>query len=92
MKMSVKIHIHVTHRRHTNGQKTIEAKGDSVGDVLNHFIAQYPGMKNEIFDKKGELRHYIEIYLNKESAYPGELKKPVQDGDEIQIITFLAGG
>ncbi|MCK5100585.1 MAG: MoaD/ThiS family protein, partial [Desulfobacteraceae bacterium] len=45
-----------------------------------------------IFDKKGELLHYIEIYLNKESAYPGELEKKVKDGDEIQIITFLAGG
>ena len=90
--MSVKIHIHVTHRQHTNGQKTIEVQGDSVGDVLNNFISLYPGMKNEIFDKNGDLRHYIEIYLNNESAFPDELKKPVKKGDDIQIITFLAGG
>jgi len=90
--MSVTIHIHVTHRQHTNGQKTIKVEGTTVGKALNNFIAKYPGMKNEIFDKKGELLHYIEIYLNKESAYPGELEKQVKDGDEIQIITFLAGG
>ncbi len=90
--MSVKIHIHVTHRQHTNGQKTIEVQGDSVGDVLNNFISLYPGMKNEIFDKNGDLRHYIEIYLNNESAFPDELKKTVKKGDDIQIITFLAGG
>lgn len=90
--MSVKIHIHVTHRRHTNGQKTIEVQGNSVGDVLNNFISLYPGMKNEIFDKNGNLRHYIEIYLNNESAFPDELKKTVKKGDDIQIITFLAGG
>ncbi|MCD4719564.1 MAG: MoaD/ThiS family protein [Desulfobacula sp.] len=90
--MSIKIHIHVTHRRHTNGQKTIEVEGTSVGEALNNFVALYPGIENELFDKKGKLLHYIEIYLNKESAYPGELVKKVNDGDEIQIITFLAGG
>lgn len=90
--MSIKIHIHVTHRRHTQGQKTVEVRGKTVGEALNQFIALYPGMKDELFDKKGKLLHYIEIYLNNTSAYPGELEKPVQDGDEIQIITFLAGG
>ena len=90
--MSIKIHIHVTHRQHTNGQKTIEVEGTSVGEALNNFVDLYPGMKKELFDKKGKLLHYIEIYLNKKSAYPGELEKKVKDGDEIQIITFLAGG
>ena len=90
--MSITIHMHVTHRRHTNGKKTITVEGSTVGEALNNFVALYPGMKKEIFDKKGGLVHYIEIYLNKESAYPGELEKKVKDGDEIQIITFLAGG
>ncbi len=90
--MSIKIHIHVTHRQHTNGQKTIKVEGTSVGEALNNFVGLYPGIKKELFDKKGKLRHYIEIYLNKASAYPGELEKKVKDGDEIQIITFLAGG
>ncbi len=90
--MSIKIHIHVTHRRHTNGEKTIEVEGDTVEKALNNFVSQYPGMKKELFDKNGKLLHYIEIYLNKVSAYPGELEKPLKDGDEIQIITFLAGG
>lgn len=90
--MSIKIHIHVTHRRHTNGQKTLEVEGNTVGKALNNFVTQFPGMKKELFDKNGKLLHYIEIYLNKVSAYPGELEKPLKDGDEIQIITFLAGG
>lgn len=90
--MSIKIHIHVTHRRHTNDQKTLEVEGKTVAEALNNFVTQYPGMKKELFDKRGKLLHYIEIYLNKVSAYPGELEKPLKDGDELQIITFLAGG
>lgn len=90
--MSVNIHIHVTHRQYTNGQETVSAEGSTVGEALNDFIRRFPGVEKEIFDDKGELRHYIEIYLNKKSAYPGELEKKVNHGDDIQIITFLAGG
>ncbi len=90
--MSIKIHLHITHRQHTNGQEVVEVNGNTVGEALHNFIEQYPGMKTELFDKKGDLLHYIEIYLNKESAYPGELEKPLKNGDELQIITFLAGG
>ncbi len=90
--MSIKIHIHVTHRCHTNSEKTIEVEGDTVRKALENFVAQYPGMKKELFDKNGKLLHYIEIYLNNVSTYPGELEKQLKDGDELQVITFLAGG
>ncbi len=90
--MSIKIQLHVTHRQYTDGKETIEVEGTIVRQALNNLVTLYPDIKNEIFDKKGNLLHYIEIYLNKESAYPGELEKPLKDGDEIQIITFLAGG
>jgi len=90
--LTVKIHIHVTHRQHTNGKETIEVDGSTVGQALNNFVIQYPGMNNKLFDKSGKLLHYIEIYLNGKSAYPDELEKSVSDGDEIQIIIFLAGG
>ena len=90
--LSIKIHIHVTHRQHTDGKETIEVEGTTVGEALNYLIMKYPGMKDELFDKKGKLLHYVEIYLNKTSAYPGELEKPLNNGDEIQIIIFLAGG
>jgi hypothetical protein len=45
-----------------------------------------------LFDKKGRVLNGIEIYLNHKSAYPDELVKPVQDGDEISITLVLAGG
>lgn len=90
--MTIFIHIHLTHRQHTEGQKTIETDGQTIGQALENLIKKYPGMEKELFDQKGGLRHYIEIYLNGESAYPGELDKGLTPGDEIQIITFLAGG
>jgi molybdopterin converting factor small subunit len=90
--MSIKINIHPTHRQHTDGLKAVASEGKTVREALQYFTARYPGMKSVLFNKEGKLLHYIEIYLNKQSAYPGELEKTVKSGDEIQIITFLAGG
>ena len=90
--MSVKTHIHKTHRQFTNGLEVVEVDGSTVGECLNHLVERFPGMEKELFDKKGGLRNIIEIYINLESAYPDELSKPVKDGDEIHITFMLAGG
>ena len=90
--MGVKVNIHKTHRQFTNGLEEVEVEGDKVGECLNHLVAQYPDMKEAIFDKKGNLHNFVEIYVNMESAYPEELAKPVKDGDEMHITIMLAGG
>ena len=90
--MSVKVHIHTTHRQFTNGLEVVDVEGSTVGDCLNQLIKQYPGMENAIFAKKDKLRNNVEIYLNHASAYPNELVKPVKDGDVIHLITMLTGG
>ena len=90
--MGIKVHIHKTHRQYTNGLDVVEAEGRTVGDCLNHMVREFPGIEKEIFDKKGNLRNIIEIYINLESAYPNELAKPVKDGDDMHITLILAGG
>ncbi|UCF86026.1 MAG: MoaD/ThiS family protein [Desulfobacteraceae bacterium] len=90
--MSIKVHIHKTHRQFTNGLDVVEVEGNTVGNCLNQLVGQFPGIEKEIYDKKGDLRNIIEIYLNLESAYPDELAKPVKDGDDIHITLILAGG
>jgi len=90
--MSVKVHVHTTHRQHTNGLEMVIVEGSTVSDCLNHLIKQFPGMEKALFAKKDKLLNNIEIYLNHASAYPNELAKPVKDGDEIHLVTMLTGG
>ncbi len=90
--MSVKVNIHKTHRRHTDGLDVVEVTGKTVGACLQELVEKYPDIGSDLFDKKGDLLNIIEIYINMESAYPDELKKPLKDGDEIYITIMLAGG
>jgi molybdopterin converting factor small subunit len=90
--MSVKVHIHTTHRQYTNGLEVVDVKGNTVGDCLNHLVQQFPGMEKALFAKKDKLHNIVEIYVNHATAYPNELMKPVKDGDEIHLVVMLAGG
>jgi molybdopterin converting factor small subunit len=90
--MPVNVHIHTTHRQFTNGLEVVSVEGKTVGECLNHLIKQFPGMEKALFAKKDKLLNIIEIYVNHASAYPNELAKPTKDGDEIHLVTMLAGG
>jgi molybdopterin converting factor small subunit len=90
--MSAKVYVHTTHRQFTNGLEVVAVEGKTVGECLNHLIKQFPGMEKALFAKKDKLLNNIEIYVNHASAYPNELIKPVKDGDEIHLVTMLAGG
>ena len=90
--MSVKVHIHKTHRQHTDGKKDVEVEGGTVGQCLQYLVSLYPGLKKALFDDNGGLKKVIEVYLNLESAYPDELKKTVKEGDEIHLTLMIAGG
>ncbi len=90
--MSIKVHIHATHRRYTNGQEVVVVEGKTIGECLNHLIQQFPGMEKALFAKKDKLHNIVEVYHNHVSAHPNELVKPVRDGDELHLIIMLAGG
>jgi molybdopterin converting factor small subunit len=90
--VSIKINIHKTHRQFTNGLDIVEVDGNTVGACLDNLVGQFPDIAKVLFNKKGKLLNVIEIYLNMKSAYPDELAKPVQDGDNIHITLMIAGG
>jgi molybdopterin converting factor small subunit len=90
--MSVKVHIHTTHRQFTNGLEVVTVEGSTVSECLNQLIKQFPGMEKALFAKKDKLLNNVEVYVNHASAHPNELVKPVKDGDEIHLVIMLAGG
>ena len=89
--MTIKISLHTTHRRYTDGKEIIEVEGTTVEECLNDLVKKYPPLDKEIF-KKGKLNSLIEIYIDGASAYPNEMARPVKDGDKIDLVYMLSGG
>ncbi len=77
---------------YTDGEQVIEVDGDTVGQSLAQLVKKHPAMKQALFDEKGELFGYINVYVNDKSAYPEPLDKPVKDGDGIRLAMAIGGG
>ncbi|RKH10018.1 MoaD/ThiS family protein [Corallococcus sp. CA053C] len=77
----------------TRNQAEVQASGATVGDVLKDLDARYPGMGARLFDERGAVRRYVNIFLNDEDVRAlKSLETPVTDADRITLIPAMAGG
>ena len=91
--MSVTVRIPTPLRRVTNGLERAAVEGDSLQAIFDSLDDQYPGIKERICDEGGELRHFVNVYLNGEDVrYLQGLETATKSGDEISIVPAVAGG
>ena len=90
--MSIKIHIVPPIYSHANDTVTTEVDGDTVGQCFDYLIKQFPGIEKDLFGEDGVLHGHINILVNKKNAYPEDLDKLINDGDEIYVVSILGGG
>jgi molybdopterin synthase sulfur carrier subunit len=91
--MGVTVRIPTPLRKLTDGKDEVASDGKSVGEVIDGLESQFPGLKERICDENGNLRRFVNIYLNDEDIrFSKNLQTEVSDGDELSIIPAIAGG
>ncbi|MFH0769674.1 MAG: MoaD/ThiS family protein [Chloroflexota bacterium] len=90
--MGVKVNISSILAQSTGNQTVVTVEGSTVAECLDDLIKQFPDLRKSLFDKDGKLHSFLDIYVNKQSAYPETLAKPVKEGDEIHIMFLIGGG
>ena len=91
--MSIVVRIPTPLRKMTNGQAKVEVDSAVLGDLVEKLNSEYPGFKDRLVDEEGELRYFVNIYLNGEDVrFMEGLKTATIDGDEISIVPAVAGG
>ena len=90
--MTVRIHLHPDMCYLARNNEVVETAGSTVGQCIEQLIARYPALKELVFYRDGQLQTFIEIYVNRKAAYPDELGRKVEDGDEIHLTLTIAGG
>jgi molybdopterin synthase sulfur carrier subunit len=80
-------------RRLTSGEPEVKVEGATVADVLGALEAQYPGFRDRLYDDSGNLRQFINIYVNDSDIRFGQgLDTPISERDELSIVPAVAGG
>ena len=91
--MAVTVRIPTPLQRLTNGQAEVQCEGSSVNTLLADLEKRCPGIKERICDEKGQLRRFVNIFVNEEDIrfLQGDQTK-IKDGDDVSIIPAIAGG
>lgn len=90
--MSVKINVYYFLPHLTNDQEIVEVEGKTVGECLDNFVKKFPVSHDWLFEDNGELRKYLDIFVNLVETDPDDLSTPVRNDDEIHIVMHLTGG
>ena len=91
--MAVLVRIPTPLRRMTNGLSQVEMDESNLSDMIDRLESNYPGFKERLLDEEGELRYFVNIYLNGEDVrFLDGLGTTTKSGDEISIVPAVAGG
>jgi sulfur-carrier protein len=90
--MTVKIKLHQYYQEMAGGKEVVEAEGATIAELFDDLEKRYPGIKEHLVDKRGKLQGFVEVFVNSEIVYPERTGDRVKDGDEVEILTIVAGG
>ncbi|WP_199442509.1 MoaD/ThiS family protein [Umezawaea beigongshangensis] len=90
--MAITVSIPTILRTHTGGQKSVEASGGTLAEVIEDLETNHGGLKARLV-KEGSLHRFVNVYVNDEDVrFSGGLEAAVKDGDTVTILPAVAGG
>ena len=80
-------------RPYADKNAEVPVTGNTVGELLGALTEKYPKLKQHLFGEDGNLRSFVNVYLNDEDIrYLQKTDTPVADTDLLSIIPSIAGG
>jgi molybdopterin synthase sulfur carrier subunit len=90
--MAIEVRIPTILRSYTDGEKLVEAKGDTLADMIDNLESEHAGLKDRLVEN-GKLRRFVNIYVNDEDVrFLGGLEAELGDGDSVTVLPAVAGG
>jgi sulfur-carrier protein len=86
------VRIPPTLRDETGGQATLEARGETVREVLEDVAGRFPTLRERIY-ANGDLAQFVNVYVEGEDVRTREgLDTSVEDGSTVILLPAMAGG
>ncbi|HYB42995.1 MAG TPA: ubiquitin-like small modifier protein 1 [Candidatus Methylomirabilis sp.] len=91
--MAVRVRIPTPLRAMTKGSGEVQVTAPTVGALIDDLERQYPGLRDRLVEEGGEIRRFINIYVNEEDIrFLQGAQTALKPGDEVAIVPAIAGG
>jgi sulfur-carrier protein len=86
------VRIPPTLRAEVGGARDLQARGDTVGDVIDDLVEQHPALRAQLF-QNGGLGSFVNVYLGGEDVRTLDgLDTPVDETETVILLPAMAGG
>jgi molybdopterin synthase sulfur carrier subunit len=80
-------------RRLTGEKDEVDINASNVGELIEELENQFPGIKERLCDENGEVRRFINLYVNNEDIrFLDGVSTGLNKDDIVSIIPAIAGG
>ena len=91
--MAVEVRLPTILRQHAGGQASVNGIGETVGEVLDDLVRQFPGLAGQVVTEDGALHRFVNVYVNDDDVrYLEGLDTKVSDDAVVSILPAVAGG
>ncbi len=91
--MSVQLLIPTPLQKFTDSESSVVLEATSVNELLQALEQRFPGFLERVYDEKGKLRRFLNVYVNGEDIrFLDHENTTLNDGDEVSIVPAVAGG
>ena len=80
-------------RKLTNDAELVSSDAGSLAEAIDRLEGDFPGIKERLCDEAGEIRRFVNIYINGEDVrFQQGLETVLSGNEEISIVPAVAGG
>lgn len=80
-------------RAYTSGQNEVVVAGKIVSEAIEDLTLQFPSLQPHLFNPRGELRPFVNLFLNEENIKDLQnLETPLEKDDRLLLIPSISGG
>ncbi|GAA4997732.1 MoaD family protein [Uniformispora flossi] len=91
--MAIEVRIPTILRDYTGGAKAVEGNGKTITELIDDLESRHAGIRNRLIEESGELRRFVNVYLNDEDVrFIDGIGSALDDGDTVTILPAVAGG
>jgi len=77
----------------TGGESKVDVTAGTIGELIQQLEAKYPGVSERLLDENGELRRFVNIYVDGEDIrFKDGFGTTLVGVGEVSIVPSVAGG